>query len=304
MPERMSRGGRSVAIVLLAVGGSAFAASCTLASPSMSRIGAAPVALRADTASFPSTSGSTIHAWYGAGRAGGGAVLLLHGVHADRRVMAERARFLHDAGYAVLLPDFQAHGESPGAHVTFGALESLDAAAALDFLRARAPGERVGVIGVSMGGAAALVGPHGPLVADAFVLESVYPTIYAATRDRLRVWFGPFGPPMTTALLRMVGGRIGVVPDSLRPIERIALLTAPVLVAAGTADRYTTIDETRALYDRAISPKEIWQVQGAGHVDLHAYAPAEYERRVSAFLGRWLRAGGEGLASTASPAIR
>ncbi len=291
---------RSAAGAALAAAGTFAAASCTLARPAMTSVGVAPVALGASSTTFASASGSTIHAWYSAGRPGGGAVLLLHGVGADRRVMLDRARFLHAAGYAVLIPDFQAHGESPGKHITFGALESLDAAASLAWLRLHASGERVGVIGVSMGGAAALVGPSGPLAADAFVLESVYPTIRDATRDRLRSWFGPLGPPFTGPLMRLVSGRIGVVPDSLRPIERIGRLTAPVLVAAGTRDRYTRIVEARALYARATSPKEFWPVEGAGHVDLHDYAPAEYERRVSAFLGRSLRGPADGARRSAA----
>ena len=294
--RRAVRWARPLALASVAVGAAGSAASCSLAGPSRAVVGVAPVALGAESATFASASGSRIHAWFSAGTNGGGAVLLLHGVHEDRRVMLERARFLHAAGYAVLIPDFQAHGESPGTHVTFGALESLDAVAALAYLRERVPGARVGVIGVSMGGAAALVGPHGPLTADAFVLESVYPTIRDATRDRLRAWFGPFGPPFTPALVRVVGGRIGVAPDSLRPIERIGMLAAPVLVAAGTVDRYTTIREAEALYARASSPKEFWPVEGAGHVDLHEYAPAEYERRVGAFLTRWLRPASVGLA--------
>ena len=53
--------------------------------------------------------------------------------------MLGRAEFLHRQGFAVLAPDFQAHGESPGEHVTFGARESLDAAAALAYLHARRP---------------------------------------------------------------------------------------------------------------------------------------------------------------------
>ena len=283
-------GKRSLFVSILAVGSTLVAASCaTLTGPSRHAIGAPPTAIGAEAATFASASGSTIHAWFAQGRPHGGAVLLLHGVHANRLVMLDRARFLHASGYTVLIPDFQAHGESPGDHVTFGALESLDASAALAYLHERVPGERVGVIGVSMGGAAALVGPRGPLAADAFVLESVYPTIREATRDRLRAWLGPIGPSLTPALLRLVGSSIGVVPDSLRPIERIGRVAAPVLVAAGTADRYTTIRESRALFARAASPKEFWAVAGAGHVDLHDYAPAEYERRVSAFLGRWLR---------------
>lgn len=265
--------------------------SCILALPMRTRIGAPPVELGARAVTFPSASGATVHAWMVPGRPGAGAVLLLHGVHASRLVMRERARWLERAGYAVLLPDFQGHGETPGRRITYGLLESHDAAAALAFLRAQAPGERVGVIGVSMGGAAMLVGA-GPITADALVLESVYPTITDALRDRLHVWLGPLRPlaPLaTTALLKLIGPQIGVGPDSLRPIDRVARVTAPLLVASGMADRYTTIAEARALYDAACAPKAFWAVPGAGHEDLHAHARAEYERRVGAFLGQHLR---------------
>jgi hypothetical protein len=63
----------------------------------------------------------------------------------------------------------------------------------------------------------------------------------------------------------------------------------PVFVIAGTADRYTKINETRALFARATAPKELWEVTGAAHEDLHDYAPAEYERRVGDFLIEHLR---------------
>ncbi len=86
-------------------------------------------------------------------RKGAGAIILMHGVRANRLSMLDRARFLSHAGYAVLLVDFQAHGESTGEHITFGYLESRDAQAAVRFLRANAPDEKIGVIGVSMGGA-------------------------------------------------------------------------------------------------------------------------------------------------------
>ena len=80
---------------------------------------------------------------------------------------------------SVLLFDFRAHGESTGDRITFGALESVDARAALDFLRTELPAERIGAIGVSLGGAAALLGRE-PLPVDALVLEAVYPAIDVA----------------------------------------------------------------------------------------------------------------------------
>ncbi|HEY2378642.1 MAG TPA: alpha/beta fold hydrolase [Gemmatimonadaceae bacterium] len=219
-------------------------------------------------------------------------MLLLHGMGSNRVSMLARASFLHRAGFAILAPDFQAHGESPGQHITFGELESLDAAAALAFLRVASPGERIGIIGVSMGGAASLVG-NKPLSADALVLESVYPTFKDAVADRLHTWLGPLGflgTAMTPLLIDVVAPRIGVNPARLRPIDAIGQVTQPVLLIAGTEDQYTRLSESRALFAHATSEKELWEVSGAGHQDLHDYAPLEYERRVGDFLIEHLRA--------------
>jgi fermentation-respiration switch protein FrsA (DUF1100 family) len=264
-----------------------------LGRPSLGHVPAPPAKLNARTVVFASASGSLLHAWLVAGRPGAGAVLLLHGVGSNRESMLGRAQFLHDQGFTVLAPDFQAHGESPGAHVTYGARESLDAAAAMAYLHQVAPEERVGVIGVSMGGAATLLGP-GPIAANAYVLESVYPTIRDAVSDRLSAWFWPFGAVgrlFTSPLINMVGSEVGVTESELQPIDRIGRIRAPLLLISGTADPYTPLAEAESLYARAPARKSFWPVVGAGHEDLHQFAPREYERRVGTFLARCLRAG-------------
>ena len=252
---------------------------------------APPSALAVRPVSFLSRSGSTIRAWLLKGTPGAGAVLLLHGVGDNRSSMVARARFLRRAGYTVLLPDFQAHGESAGARVTFGALESLDAEAALSFLRACSGGESVGIIGVSMGGAAALL-CAGQLPADAYVLESVYPTIRQALENRLGAWLGPFGILnrfFAPLVMRGARDQIGIGEHALRPIDHIGRLGAPVFVIAGTRDAYTPLGESRELFDQAREPKEFWAVNGARHEDLHAFAVDIYEQRVGEFLARHLR---------------
>jgi len=257
-----------------------------MARPARAHIAPPPAALGASTVQFLSASGSVLRAWLVRGRPSHGAVLLLHGMGANRASMLARARFLHDRGYTVLAPDFQAHGESPGSHITFGERESLDAASALHFLRENAAGERVAVIGISMGGAAALLG-DARNSADALVLESVYPTFEDAVADRLTVWLGPLGflgHAIAPALIGSVAPRIGVDPDALRPIARIGAFDKPLLLMTGTEDRYTPVSEARALFDCAVAPKEFWEVVGAGHEDLHDYAPAEYEQLIDGFL--------------------
>lgn len=202
--------------------------------------------------------------------------------------MLGRARFLASAGYSLLLVDFRGHGDSSAARSTYGGLESHDAHAAVEFLRAALPAERIGVIGISMGGAAALLGPS-PLPVQALVLESVYPTIDDAVRDRLRAWLGSVGQALVPVVLGSLLPRECVAAEDLRPIERIHEQTAPVFVLAGTADRYTTVQESRDLFAHAREPKAFWEVDGAAHVDLHAFSGAEYERRVGAFLARHLQ---------------
>ena len=66
--------------------------------------------------------------------------------------MVRRAEFLRQAGYSTLLIDFQGTGESEGKAITFGWRERFDVLAAVNYLKAQSPNQRIGVIGVSPGG--------------------------------------------------------------------------------------------------------------------------------------------------------
>jgi fermentation-respiration switch protein FrsA (DUF1100 family) len=150
------------------------------------------------------------------------------------------------------------------------------------------PNEKIGVIGVSLGAASLVLSkPTVPL--SAVVLESMFPTIQEAVSDRLNIYLGPFGEWLTPLLLWQLPLRLNISPDQLRPIAEIASLRAPLLIAAGSIDRHTTLVETRQIYAAAHDPKELWVIDGAAHVDLHAFDPPTYEKRVSAFLAKHLR---------------
>ena len=259
-----------------------------LTAPASQPIGELPNDLPGESVQFSSGSGSTIHGWFIPGQNQGGAVVLMHGVRGNRTSMLERARFLSHAGYAVLLFDFQAHGESPGKQITFGYLESRDARAAVSFLRTRAPGERIGVIGVSMGGAAALLATP-PLEADALVLEMVYPTIDQAIEDRLAIRLGKLGRAIAPVLRWQIKPRLGISTADLRPIDKVTSVHVPKLFIAGEKDQHTRIEESRAIFAAAAEPKDLWVVAGAKHEDLLGFAGNEYERRVLLFFDRYLR---------------
>lgn len=258
-----------------------------IVAPRPHEVGPPPPELAAQSVTLPSESGSTLAGWHARSPGRDGIVVLLHGVRASRRSLLGRARLFREAGYSVVLIDMQAHGESPGERITFGHLERHDVRAAVDFARQEHPGEPVVVVGMSLGGAAALLAT--PLDIDALVLESVYTRIETAVRNRVEQRLGPLAPLPTWLLLSQLRPRLGVSPDALQPIEHVGQVGCPVLVASGTADRHATVDEATALHEAASEPRELWLAEGAGHVDLLGFAPEEYRARVLGFLERHLK---------------
>lgn len=114
--------------------------------------------------------------------------------------MLSRMRLLNAAGYSVLAIDLAAPGESAAARITFGANESRGVAAAVTYLRQACPGERIGIVGVSLGAASFVLARPRPVV-DAVVLESMYPTIEDAIANRLAIRLGPVGRHLAPLLL-------------------------------------------------------------------------------------------------------
>ncbi|MBW8847914.1 MAG: alpha/beta hydrolase [Burkholderiales bacterium] len=258
-----------------------------LTRPARARI-APPAGLKPEALRIPYGDGQQVSGWFLPGRAGEGAVLLLHGVRGNRLQMLERARWLQREGMASLLIDLPAHGESSGERITFGRREALGVQAALGWLRGRLPGERLGAVGVSLGGASLLFADRQPEL-DALVLESVYPTITDAVQDRLTTRFGPAGAWAAPLLLVQIPLRLGFSADDLRPLDAIATVRAPLVVASGMEDRSTRWPETQQLFAAAPEPKALWPVPGAGHVDLHDFDTPSYRARLLPWLQRHLR---------------
>lgn len=262
-----------------------------LTRPARASTGAPDPALRAQKLTIESAAGVKLSAWFVPGSSGTGAILLLHGIRANKRAMLPRAQFLNALGFSVLLVDLQAHGESEGDLISFGYREGADVSGSIRRLRELAPGERLGVLGTSMGAAAlAFSDAHESLAAA--VIEALYPGIEDAVANRLRLRFGSAGTWLEPLLLAQLSPRLGITPAQLRPIERVLSLRCPVLLVHGEQDRHTTIEEGGRIFAALPGPKEFYLLPGAAHVDLHGFGGKEYEQRVGDFFARHLRTEG------------
>ncbi|WP_235538604.1 alpha/beta hydrolase [Sphingomonas sp. Root710] len=212
------------------------------------------------------------------------AILLLHPKGGSRHGFDALAAWLNRRGYATLAIDFRGHGQSTPARYSFGWDESRDAAAAFHWLKRQQHGAPVAVVGLSLGGAASLLG-DGPLPADALILQGVYGDLRQAIRNRIATVTGA-GPAwlLEPLLSFQTKPRIGMWPGDLSPRSRIAAYRGPLLVIGGGADRYTPPSETRALYAAAPGPKRLWFAPGASHEAVTALDTPAYRKTLLAFV--------------------
>ncbi len=112
-------------------------------------------------------------------------IILLHGYPADKGDILPSRIFLHP-NYHLLFIDFRYLGQSSGSHSTVGRDEILDVLAAIDYLDKKGIHE-VGVWGLSMGGAIALMAAAETSKIKAVVVESAYAQLSWMANDHYRI---------------------------------------------------------------------------------------------------------------------
>jgi predicted alpha/beta-fold hydrolase len=130
--------------------------------------------------------GVTLRGWSIRPHAGNGdAVILLHG-HTDNRAgMLGDADLLLRHGYAVLLPDARAHGESGGDLATYGVKEAGDVRRWFNWMKQSQSPRCIDGLGESMGAAQLLESLRSASGFCAVVAESPFASFREASYDRL-----------------------------------------------------------------------------------------------------------------------
>jgi fermentation-respiration switch protein FrsA (DUF1100 family) len=275
-----------LAVLILAAAAFAYCwqLALTTVAASPTTVGPPPTDLPAETITLNSPSGASLAAWFIPVYDPRGTIVLAHPVRGSRLTMLDRARLFRDAGYAVLLLDLQAHGESTGDMITMGHRERFDLHAAVHYAKSRNPALPIAVDGWSLGGAAALMA--SPLGIDALILEEVYPSIAEAVENRTRMRLGPLGPLAASILLTQIESRLGIAAQDLRPIDKLANVGCPVLILAGSEDQHTTLAQSEEMFAAAHEPKELVIFEGAPHVDLFAFDRDRYKAATLEFLNQ------------------
>jgi uncharacterized protein len=220
------------------------------------------------------------------------AIIICHGLGANKSDFTDLAVQLSRRGYRVLSFDFRAHGDSGGSRSSLGYHEQKDVAAAFSFLTSQPgiDGRRIGIFGFSLGGSTAILAAAGSGKFAAVAADSAFTSLRDQAREAVTGFYHlPSFPFVNVAVL---GYEIyfqtsikNITPESV--IGRIA--PVPVLLIAGDGDEMIPAENGRRLFNAAKEPKELWVIPVRGHGGTIAAAGDEYAKRVGEFFDKYLR---------------
>jgi uncharacterized protein len=234
--------------------------------------------------SFRTNDGLTLRGWWIPGTRHR-TIVMIHGLSNNRSEPFNKAGYLHQAGYNVLVFDLRGHGQSDGSGTTMGYREPEDARAAVAEAQALDPGPVV-LFGYSLGASIAVeeaaANPRVTAVVEDSGFSSVGEVFVARFSEVTRL---P-GVPLAAPLVAFGDVDLGTSLWNVRPVAAAAALHKPLLAIIGGADSIVPPSEGLAIFAAAAGPKELLEVPGAGHVQAYTKANAVYEQAVLSFLAR------------------
>jgi fermentation-respiration switch protein FrsA (DUF1100 family) len=243
---------------------------------------------------FSSSDGTRLAGWLvpAEGNRHKGVIVICHGVDSTREGVLDKARLFHKHGFAVLLYDARARGESGGDRCTMGYREVDDLLAAFSFVQKRndLAWARIGVFGESLGAAVALMGTARYPQVAAVAAESPFACLDHAVTNHFHKALGWGGTimilPVTWAGQMMIGRSVcDIAPrDEIRRIS-----PRPILLIQDEDDRLCPPAETHELFAAASEPKQLWTVPVADHIRAMETDPKGFEERVIGFFEKALQ---------------
>jgi dipeptidyl aminopeptidase/acylaminoacyl peptidase len=227
--------------------------------------------------------------WIDAG--GDAAFILVHGRNSNRKALVRYAPIFVDRGISVLLLDLRGHGDSDFGYATFGDRERYDVMGAAAWLADAGYDStaHVGIMGISMGGAASILAAmeltaDDPDAVDALIFDSVLADVPASIVFNSEKAVGGAAPILLPGALFVTKLRSGADFEAGNPMAHAADMTVPALFIMHTADDMVPVEDQQRLFETYGGPKEEITFEGLGHHRGHQEKKVEYETAVDEFL--------------------
>ncbi len=283
-----------VAVIAVIIFGVALYAEHKMIYPPREAITVTPkdIGIDYDEIRYTTVDGLTIRGWFIPASSAASAntqatIILAHGYSHNRAQMNEYMKFLHERGFNVLSFDFRGNGESDGKYTTVGYNEQKDVDGAVEWLKANHPKEssKIGILGISMGGATAILATAHNKKIDAIVTDSSFSKLSNVVDAFFVIVAKLPAYPFSPVTVRIAEIETKAHIDEVVPVKYVAdIAPRPILIIHSKVDKDILYDKNALpLYETAGNPKQLWSVDGGGHVENHSFAGKEYEERVDKF---------------------
>lgn len=234
---------------------------------------------------FPTTGGKRLHGWLtpAVGEAPHPkrpVVILVHGWGRNAERMLPYVRALAPAGFPTLAFDARHHGLSERDRFASMKKFAEDIRAAADFLEQQGYQPPFPVIGLSIGGSAAIYAA----ACDPRLGPVVTAGAFAHPRDAMiALGFGRYVfAPLAPLVFRFIEWRVGTPLDELAPEANMAKIQRPVLLVHGVRDTVVPVAHAHRLLAASGGRAVLWLLPERGHSDVHL--EREFFPKVLAFL--------------------
>jgi len=199
-------------------------------------------------------------------------VVFVHGITGSRLMGLWYAHIYLGAGYNVLIYDCRASGESGGDSVSWGFYESRDLDQWIDWVEERNPGGIIGVHGISMGAATALMHAEMNEITHRvkfYVADSSYSDLEALLTQQIDAAVYLHDPLWVKLLLDYSSiaakWQSGFRYQDVSPLRSVSHVTTPILYFHGDMDVLVPVYMDQQLYDATKGYKEQYIFAGDGH---------------------------------------
>lgn len=218
-------------------------------------------------------------------------VIFVHGINGSRLMGLWYAPLYVKAGYNVLIYDSRASGESGGNSVSWGFYEKYDLDQWIDWVEQHHPNGNIGVHGVSMGAATALMHAEMNEVThrvNFYIADSGYSDLEELLTQQINATVSLRDPLWVKILLRyssiMAKWQSGFYYEDVSPVRSVRNVTTPILYLHGDADLLVPVYMSEQLYTATKGYKEKYISSDDPHVMAIFNHKAEYQRRIISFI--------------------
>jgi len=239
---------------------------------------------------FTTSDNLQLYGWWIPSAKSSRTIIFLHGFNGSMDPDLKYASRFNRDGFNVLMFDFRNHGRSEGKTTGLGAVEVLDAEAAIQYARVSGS-EKIGLLGFSMGGRVALLTAARDKTIAAIVSDGGPVRFSTAITEGLKNKGIPWGLRQVFAILVQLGAsiRTGNNLFSNEPIRiKPGQLTVPTLLIHGERDQFTTPSDLQVMISKAGATTELWLVPGVGHREADQPDPEAYLNKLIAFFNTWM----------------